>query len=32
LKLHKKKFNKFLGVRGGVTIKDFELQVSRIVT
>jgi hypothetical protein len=32
LKLHNKFFNKFLGVGGGITIKDFELQVSCIVT
>jgi len=32
LKLYNNFFNKFLGVGGGITIKDFELQVSRIVT
>jgi hypothetical protein len=32
LKLHNNFFNKFLGVGGGIIIKDFELQVSHIVT
>jgi len=32
LKLYNNFFNKFLGGGGGITIKDFELQVSSIVT
>jgi hypothetical protein len=32
LKLYNNFFNKFLGVAGGITIKDFELQVSHIIT
>ncbi len=32
LKLYNKFFNKFLAVGGGITVKDFELQVSCIVT
>jgi hypothetical protein len=32
LKLYNNFFNKFLGVAGGITIKDFELQVSGIVS
>jgi hypothetical protein len=32
LKLYNNFFNKFLGVGGGITIKDFELQVSGIVS
>jgi len=32
LKLYSIFFNKFLRVGGGITIKDFELQVSHIVT
>jgi hypothetical protein len=31
-KLYNNFFNKFLGLGGGITIKDFELQVSHIVT
>ncbi len=32
LKLYNKSFNKFLGVGGGITIKDFKLQVLGIVS